>query len=145
MRMITPITASRNYRHNVLVLDDSATSLMIFSQIAKNHKNTHVADFTDPAEALKWCKNRSLSLIITDYHMQGINGVEFIKAIKKQPKHQHVPILVVTINSDENTHSELIRAGADKVLTKPTRISQLISSVNSLLEKGKRNLTRPFV
>jgi two-component system chemotaxis response regulator CheY len=75
---------------------------------------------TNAAEALtKLRGNPKLRLIVTDYHMPGMNGIELIREIRKLPAYRFLPILMLTTESEQNKRDLARSAGATGWLVKP--------------------------
>ncbi len=74
-------------------------------------------------------------LIITDLTMPGINGLQLTQTIKENSKWKHIPVILMTGQSDRNLHKESIIAGADAFLKKPIEESLLVTQINKILSK----------
>jgi len=137
---ITNITRSKKYKHKVLIVDDGNISLKVYEAIVMTLPNTTVRSLGNPVDATALVKKEPLSLIITDYHMDEMSGLDFIKEVKKTSLNNHVPILVVTVENDKSIHRALIEHGADRVVLKSANLNSIIDIVSSLLETGKQKL-----
>lgn len=84
-----------------------------------------IVKMTDPVEALEWMKNKQVDLIITDFRMHQMDGIQFVQAIKNACNALWNSIIVVTVIDDKTTHNELIAAGATACLTKPAQTKEL--------------------
>lgn len=90
-------------------LKDALEALLLNVNIAKNGK-----------DALKILEeNPNISMIITDYHMDEMNGLEFIKKVRKNDKYTIVPILVMTVDSSNEVKILNYKNGANDFLVKP--------------------------
>jgi len=67
-----------------------------------------------------------LRLIITDYHMPGMNGVELIREIRKLPAYRFLPILMLTTESEQGKRDMARAAGATGWLVKPVAADKLL-------------------
>ena len=75
--------------------------------------------FADPVEALDWCLRTPVELVLTDYKMPEMNGVEFIRKFRNDPACAHVPIIMVTSIEDRNVRYQALEVGATDFLMKP--------------------------
>ncbi|NBW80765.1 adenylate/guanylate cyclase domain-containing response regulator [bacterium] len=105
-------------RGHVLVLDDELHNLHLISTFL-GRLNLTSATFTNGADALHALENEKFDLILLDLHMPQMSGLEVLKEIKKNPKIDSIPILVVTASDDADELAECIEAGAIDSLTKP--------------------------
>jgi len=127
--MMTPIPALVVTRQShvppqdasaILVVDDQSTSRAAITKIVQSvDANINVYSFGDPKEALEWTKSNEPALILTDYKMPAIDGIELTRRFRKMPSTQHVPIIVVTVVEEREVRQNALEAGATDFLTKP--------------------------
>lgn len=116
----------------VLLVDDSPTMLASMAAVL-GQAGVPVEKAKDADEALRTLRaGPPLRLIITDYHMPGMNGVELIREIRKMPPYRFLPILVLTTESEQGKRDEARGAGATGWLVKPvapTKMLQVLQQV----------------
>ncbi len=138
MTTVSNIRSATKFRQTVLLIDDQPTVLDIHAAILKSLKmNLKIVTMTDPVEALAWLQNKQVDLIITDFRMHHMNGMQFVQALKNSDNVLTHSIVVVTVLKDQATHQELISAGASACLTKPVQTQELANIAKSLLEQSK--------
>ncbi len=138
MTTVSNIRSAPKFRQTVLLIDDQPTVLDIHAAILKSLKmNLKIVTMTDPVEALAWLKNKQVDLIITDFRMHQMNGMQFVQALKNSKNVLTHSIVVVTVLKDQATHQELISAGASACLTKPVQTQELANVAKNLLEQSK--------
>jgi two-component system, chemotaxis family, chemotaxis protein CheY len=138
MNTVSNIRSATKFRQTVLLIDDQPTVLDIHAAIIKSLKmNLKIVTMTDPVEALAWLKNKQVDLIITDFRMHQMNGMQFVQALKSADNVLTHAIIVVTVLKDQATHQELISAGASACLTKPVQTKELANITKTLLEQSK--------
>lgn len=71
--------------------------------------------------------------IITDLKMDGMDGAELCEKVKKNPQTNHIPVIILTSSSDENSQQRCIDSGADRFLTKPISLEILKSTVSNAI------------
>lgn len=104
----------------VIIIDDQATGRAILESVVKKIANSiSCQSFADPREALKACEQNPPDLLITDYRMPEMDGVEVIKRFRKIPGCREVPIVVVTIVEDREVRYTALEAGATDFLARP--------------------------
>src|SRR6056297_283877 len=81
----------------------------------------------DPETSLEWISSREVDILLVDFHMPGMNGLEVVK--KARQLSDEVVIIALTIEDDEKIASELLLAGADDFITKPLHLADFKSRI----------------
>ena len=89
--------------------------------------------FTSPREGLDWCGAHEPDLIIVDYMMPDLNGIEFIDAVRQFHPADVVPILMVTAAHEKEIRYQSLTAGANDFLTKPIDRHEFDPRVRTML------------
>lgn len=130
----------------VISIDDNKNNLFLIETIC-NNMGLNVTSFSDPLEALLYSLQNTIDLILIDYMMPNLNGLEFIKEFRKQKS--NVPIIMITASGDdEEVHKKAFDLGTNDFLSKPVnsiilkaRILNLLSSYhNRILIEDKTKL-----
>jgi len=104
----------------VLVLDDQSISRMILEELIRSiDREIHVESFSDPVKALDWAKKNNHDLVITDYKMPNMDGVEFTHWLRQIPSCLDVPVVIITCVDDKSVRYKALEAGATDFLSKP--------------------------
>ncbi len=106
-------------------------------------KNFRVFTAPDGFAGLKTAKEINPDVIVTDVQMPLMNGYDFCKEIRSHFDTSHIPILMLTANTNIEQHLEGLATGADIYLTKPFEIRLLDAQIQSLLE-NRRKLRSKF-
>lgn len=135
---ISNIRSAPNFKQTALLIDDQPTVLDIHAAILKSLKmNLKIVTMTNPVEALEWMQNKQVDLIITDFRMHQMDGMQFVQAIKNTSNVLTRSIIVVTVLKENNIHQELLAIGASACLTKPVQTQALAKIAKQLLEQSK--------
>lgn len=138
MTKVSSIRSAPKFRQTVLLIDDQPTLLEIHAAILKSLKmNLKIVTMTDPIAALAWLQNKQVDLIITDFRMHKMDGMQFVQALKDADNILMHAIVVVTVLKDKTTHQELIASGASACLTKPVQTQELALIAKNLLNQSK--------
>lgn len=119
----------------VLVLDDQSISRMILEELIRSiDKDINVQSFSDPVKALGWAKQNRHDLIITDFKMPVMDGVEFTQWIRQIPACMDVPIVIITCVDDKSVRYRALEAGATDFLSKPIDHHECRARCKNLLQ-----------
>jgi two-component system response regulator RpfG len=122
-------------QRKVLIVDDESTGRTILSKIVQQvEDDIGVEAFDNPLEALKWLDDNHPDLIITDYRMPEMNGIELTRKIRERPGMLDIPIMVVTVVSEKSVRYDALEAGATAFLTRPIDQIECRTSCRNLLK-----------
>ena len=120
----------------ILVVDDSR----IMRNIIKNSllairrfADADYLDAADGAEALKILEQQTINLLLLDWNMPKLNGLELVKKLRAEQRYDRLPIIMITSEAAKYNVIEAVKAGVNDYLIKPV-------SERTLLEKIERVL-----
>jgi two-component system chemotaxis response regulator CheY len=116
----------------ILVVDDFKNSLAVL-KMTLEMKKYEVATATNGQEALALLKSQKFDLLVTDFNMPVMNGLELVKNLKSDPTFSRFPVMVVSTEIDENKKKEAFKAGVTFWLKKPFNAEQFIKAVEKIL------------
>ena len=116
----------------VLVIDDSASLRQVVS-IALKGAGYDVIEAADGKQALEQLNGSRVHLAICDVNMPVMDGINFVKEVKKRPDHRFLPIIMLTTESRESRKQEGQMAGAKAWVVKPFRPEQILNAVSKLI------------
>ncbi|MDH3325105.1 MAG: phosphate regulon transcriptional regulator PhoB [Gammaproteobacteria bacterium] len=90
-------------------------------------------------EAMVCISENSIDLLILDWMLPGISGVELCSRLKKEAEYKHIPIIMLTAKAEEDDKIQGLNAGADDYLTKPFSPRELIARINAVLRRVSSN------
>ena len=124
---------------NVLIVDDTQVNLILFSALVEKLEGCTDFPFDEPLKALEWAKTHTTDLVILDYMMPEMDGLEFITAFRKLPGHDETPILMVTASDQKDVRYTALDLGATDFLMKPLdRVEFMTRAKNMLKLQGSR-------
>ncbi len=77
------------------------------------------------------------SLVIVDINMPVVNGLELLSYIRRQPRWVHMPVIILSSESDEERVEQVMRMGADGVYFKPVTIEELEMAIRSAIKRRR--------
>lgn len=115
----------------ILIIDDSA-SLRQVVNIALKSAGYEVLEAVDGQDALAKLTGQKVHLIICDLNMPNMDGITFIKELKKSSQYKFTPIIMLTTESQESKKQEAQAAGARAWVVKPFQPAQMLNAVAKL-------------
>ena len=132
-RVVRTGTVAAPARPLVLVVDDSLTVRKITSRLL-TREGFDVLTAKDGVDALQVLTEQTPDVILLDIEMPRMDGFEFTKTIKRDPKHSHVPIIMITSRTAEKHRNLAKELGVDLYLGKPFQEEDLLKSLREMLE-----------
>lgn len=118
----------------LLTVDDSRMIRKIVAQ-AGEVIGCETVEAADGEEAIAILErdHKSIGLVLLDWNMPGIDGMEVLKRIKDDRRFAGIPVMMVTTESEKENILKAIMGGADAYLTKPFAVEDLITKVNECM------------
>jgi len=116
----------------ILVVDDSWSVRQLVSLTLRS-AGYEVIEAIDGADALSKLTGQEIHLIICDVNMPNMDGISFVKEVKKLDNYKFTPVIMLTTESQERKKQEGQAAGAKAWVVKPFRPDQLLSAVSKLV------------
>lgn len=120
----------------ILIVDDDIDTLQLVGTMLERQGFKIVAA-NNGQQALLKTQEEHPDLIICDVMMPGMDGYEVTRQIRAMPEIGFIPIILFTAKSQVDDKVEGMEAGADDFLTKPTKPSELIARVKTILERPR--------
>jgi len=104
---------------NVLVVDDFATMRRIVKGVLKDLGFKNIIEADNGVSALKDLKTEDVGLILCDWNMPKMNGLELLKTVRSDEKFKDIPFIMVTAEGQKQNVVEAIKAGVSNYIVKP--------------------------
>ena len=127
----------------ILHVDDEPADLEITRIFLKREGkgDFEIVSVLSAEEALEKLKSEHFDVIIADYKMPGMNGVEFLEALKKSETQAHIPFILFTGRGGPEVAKEALKKGADRYITKAgdtaRQCNELAHAVRELARRKK--------
>ena len=123
---------AREMKMRALVVDDSRTVRIIVGNILRE-MGAEVIEADNGLAGLDQLRlNSGVQLILVDWNMPEMNGLEFIQAVRAKCEYDEVRIMMVTTETDCEQVSKALRAGANEYMMKPFTKDVLVAKLNML-------------
>jgi putative two-component system response regulator len=118
----------------VLVVDDAQLNVTLLQHLIKKLPDCESAGFTEPLRALEWCQDNEPDLVVVDYMMPDMDGLEFSKRFRGIPGHADIPVLMVTANHESSIRHEALASGVTDFLNKPLDNNEFLARAKNMLD-----------
>ncbi|HNQ92142.1 MAG TPA: response regulator [Alphaproteobacteria bacterium] len=118
---------------NVLIVDDYKTMLRIIGNLLKQLGFNNVDEATDGSMALEMFKNKTYGLVISDWNMEPMSGLDLLKQVRVLPANANVPFVMVTAESKTENVIAAKQAGVSNYIVKPFNAETLKTKLTSVL------------
>jgi two-component system chemotaxis response regulator CheY len=118
---------------NVLVVDDYATMLRVIKNLLKQMNLSNVDEATDGSAALSKLRLKDYGLIISDWNMQPMTGLELLKEVRKDENLKNIPFIMVTAEGKTENVALAEEAGVSNYIVKPFNADTLKGKIESVL------------
>jgi PleD family two-component response regulator len=125
----------------ILYADDDETFRELIGDFLRSVGHT-VRVVTSGAEALAEVRASAPDVVLLDYRMGEPDGMAVCRALKSDPRHGHIPVLILTGEGSIDYRLEGFDAGADDYLAKPVDGRELAARIRAVIELSRRGLDR---
>lgn len=124
-----------NENKKILVADDESHILHVVSLKLRN-AGYDVVTAKDGAEALELAQAERPDLLITDYHMPQLSGLELCQKLKQDPQTSEIPAIMLTARGYHLEARDTQQSGILRMISKPFSPRQLLATVNEVLNRA---------
>ena len=121
---------------NIVVIDDEKDILELIKYNLEKERAT-VQVFSSGREALTSIRNQAPDLIICDWMIDDMDGLDICRYLKREPCLMHIPFIMLTARGDEIDAVTALELGADEYLVKPIRIKELITRLKKVMQRSQ--------
>lgn len=118
---------------NVLIVDDYKTMLRIIRNLLKQLGFNNVDEATDGSMALQMLRVGNYGLIISDWNMEPMTGLQLLREVRADPKLKPIPFIMVTAESKSENVIAAKEAGVSNYIVKPFNAETLKTKMVSVL------------
>ncbi|MBE0531574.1 chemotaxis response regulator CheY [Shumkonia mesophila] len=117
----------------VLVVDDYRTMLRILRNLLRQLDFRNVHEATDGTEALLKLREGGFGLVISDWNMEPMTGIQLLREVRADDKLRHIPFIMVTAESKPENVIAAKQAGVSNYIVKPFNAETLKAKMASVL------------
>ena len=118
----------------VLIVDDFATMRRILKNILKQLGFKNLVEADDGTTAWEVLEEQSIDLIISDWNMPKMTGLELLKKVRADAKYKTAPFLMVTAEAQKQNVIEAVQAGVSNYVVKPFTAEAISDKLKKILK-----------
>jgi len=123
-----------NLDMKVLIVDDFATMRKIVRNVLKQIGFTNMTEADNGKNALKILKKENIDLILCDWNMPEMPGIDLLKAIKSDDDLKNIPFVMVTAEAQKDNIIEAVKAGVNSYIVKPFSAETVNEKLNIIFK-----------
>ncbi len=123
--------------YKVLIVDDTEMNLVLLAALIDKMGQCESRTFSSAVEGLAWAQSHDVDLIIVDYMMPELDGLEFIKRFRATPGREVIPILMITANDQRQVRNQALDVGATDFLSIPVDKIEFRARAHNMLILGE--------
>ena len=121
---------------NILIVEDEeALVLLLRYNLEAEGYGVDTVARGDEADLL--LKERSPDLVILDWMLPGLSGIELCRRLRARPETKRLPIIMLTARGEESERVRGLATGADDYIVKPFSLPELIARIGALLRRAR--------
>ena len=121
-------------KFKLIVIDDShdILELLKYNLVSEGYE---VKAFFTAVDALKYVTTENTDLVITDWMLPEMDGLDLCRNLKHNPSTQEIPVVMLTCKSDEIDVVTALEVGAEEFIPKPVRMKEMLTRVKKILRR----------
>lgn len=117
----------------ILIIDETQLNITLLQHLMNKVPDYESIAFTDPYAALDWCRDNEPDLVVVDYAMADMNGIEFTRQFRGFANYADIPVLMITAGSDSSVRHKALVGGVTDFLNKPLDNSEFVARARNML------------
>jgi two-component system chemotaxis response regulator CheY len=117
----------------IMVVDDCRTTRKLITLYLKS-RGFNVVCAENGLDALERLATEDVNIILSDINMPYMDGIEFLKTLRADPKWSDIPVFMVTTEADSEEKEKAYSAGASEYLVKPVTAEDVVKVIRKLLK-----------
>ena len=119
----------------ILIVEDNEKNRKLVRDILQ-FKGYSLLESETAEEGIRLAREKKPALILMDFHLPGMNGIEAFNVLRADAGTRTIPIIAVTASAMTEDRQKIIGAGFDGLQTKPINVKEFLEAVQQTLAKG---------
>lgn len=117
----------------ILLIDDTQLNITLLQHLIRKIPDYESIAFTDPIEALEWCRDNEPDLVVVDYMMPTMDGIQFTQQFRGFANYEDIPVLMVIENNQTKVRHKALDGGVTDFLNNPIDNSEFVARARNML------------
>jgi CheY-like chemotaxis protein len=131
MRSLSPALRS------LLYVEDNPANLLLIERIIEDHPQVSMLSARNGDLGIALARSHSPDVILMDINLPGMNGIDAMTILRKDPETAHIPIIALSANAMLHDRKKGLEAGFFRYLTKPIKINELLAALDDALQLAR--------
>ena len=119
----------------ILIIEDNEKNRKLVRDVLQ-FKGYQTVESETAEEGIRLAREKKPALVLMDFHLPGMNGIEAFKVLRADPQTSSIPIVAVTASAMTEDRQKIIAAGFDGLQTKPINVKEFLEAVAQTLKKS---------
>jgi len=119
----------------ILIIEDNEKNRKLVRDVLQ-FKGYQTVESETAEEGIRLAREKKPALVLMDFHLPGMNGIEAFKVLRADPQTSSIPIVAVTASAMTEDRQKIIAAGFDGLQTKPINVKEFLEAVAQILKKS---------
>jgi two-component system cell cycle response regulator DivK len=124
----------------ILIVEDNEKNRKLVRDVLK-FKGYEIIESETAEEGIRLARDRQPALILMDFHLPGMNGIEALGKLRGDPETRGIPVLAVTASAMTEDKQKILAAGFDGLQTKPIHVNNFIQTVADTIARSRGKAT----
>ena len=118
----------------ILIIEDNEVNRILVREMLR-FKGYGTVETQSAEEGLRVAREQRPALVLMDFHLPKMNGIEAFQALRADPQTSAIPVIAVTVSAMPEDRKRILEAGFDGLQTKPIHVTEFLNNV----EKAMKN------
>ena len=119
----------------ILIIEDNEKNRKLMRDVLQ-FKGYQIIETDTAEEGVRFARDRQPALILMDFHLPGMNGIEALTRLRGEPATRGIPVLAVTASAMTEDKQKILAAGFDGLQTKPIRVKDFVQAVADTIARS---------
>ena len=122
----------------ILIIEDNEVNRILVRDMLR-FKGYQTVESATAEEGLRVAREQRPALILMDFHLPKMNGIEAFKALRADAKTSAIPVIAVTASAMPEDRKKILEAGFDGLQTKPIHVVEFMKNIERALEDSSKS------
>ena len=119
----------------ILIVEDNEKNRRLARDVLQ-FNGYQILEAENAEDGIRLAGERLPALVLMDFHLPGMNGIEALGQLRADPATRHIPVMAVTASAMTEDRQRIVAAGFDGLQTKPIHVKEFVQAVREVLAKS---------